>query len=177
MKYLHVILLVYFYLSAPGLPDDSYQDLFIIERSTNANVVRYDAKIGKDGAFDPKEPVVAYWIMAAEDGRRQSLSALEKMFAYGFTIRRDSSDQSFWMTLVSQKRREIHIYQEGGKVRAVILIGGQGAYLRKIHVQVRKTGLLPTVDYVELFGHDIVTGRDRYEKLAPEQLRPFGQGK
>jgi hypothetical protein len=168
MKYLYVILLVCFYLTAPGLPDDSYQDLFIIERSTNANVVRYEARIGKDGAFDPKEPVVAYWIMAAEDGRRQSLSALEKMLAYGFTIRRDSSDQSFWMTLVSQKRREIHIYQEGGKVRAVILIGGQAAYLSRIYVQVRKSGLLRTVDYVELFGHDIVTGRDRYEKVAPE---------
>jgi hypothetical protein len=168
MKYLHVILLVYFYLSASGLPHDSYQDLFIIERSTNANVVRYDAKIGKDGAFDPKEPVVAYWIMAAEDGRRQGLSAVEKMFAYGFTIRRDGSDQSFWMTLVSQKRREIHIYQEGGKVRAVMLIGGQAAYLRKIYVQVRKPGLLPTVDYAELFGQDIVTGQDRSERVAPE---------
>lgn len=168
MKYLHVLLLVYFYLGAPGLPDDSYQNLFIIERSTNANVVHYDAKIGKDGAFDPKEPVVAYWVMAAEDGRRQSLSALEKMFAYGFTIRRDSSGQSFWMTLVSQKRREIHIYQEGGKVRAVILIGGQAAYLSKIYVQARESSLLRTVDYVELFGHDIVTGQDRYEKVAPE---------
>lgn len=168
MKYLHVLLLVYFYLGAPGLPDDSYQNLFIIERSTNANVVHYDAKIGKDGAFDPKEPVVVYWVMAAEDGRRQSLSALEKMFAYGFTIRRDSSGQSFWMTLVSQKRREIHIYQEGGKVRAVILIGGQAAYLSKIYVQARESSLLRTVDYVELFGHDIVTGQDRYEKVAPE---------
>jgi hypothetical protein len=168
MKYVHVILLVYFYLSAPGLADDSYQHLFIIERSTNANVVRYDARIGKDGAFDPKEPVVAYWIMAAEDGRRQSLSALEKMVAYGFTIRRDSSDQSFWMTLVSQKRREIHIYQEGGEVRAVIPIGGQAAYLREIYVQVRESGLLRTVDYFELFGHDVVTGQDRYEKVAPE---------
>lgn len=167
MKYLHVLLLVYFYLGAPGLPDDLYQNLFIIERSTNANVVHYDAKIGKDGAFDPKEPVVAYWVMAAEDGRRQSLSALEKMFAYGFTIRKDSSGQSFWMTLVSQKRREIHIYQEGGKVRAVILIGGQAAYLSKIYVQTRESSLLRTVDYVELFGYDIVTGQNRYEKVAP----------
>lgn len=167
MKYLHVLLLVYFYLGAAGLPDDSYQNLFIIERSTNANVVHYDAKIGKDGAFDPQEPVVVYWVMAAEDGRRQSLSALEKMLAYGFTIRRDSSGQSFWMTLVSQKRREIHIYQEGGKVRAVILVGGQAAYLSKIYVQARKSGLL-RVDYVEIFGHDIVTGEDRYEKVAPE---------
>src|SRR5215469_885871 len=168
MKYLHVLLLVYFYLGVSVSADDSYQNLFIIERSTNANVVHYDAKIGKDGAFDPKEPVVVYWVMAAEDGRRQSLSALEKMFAYGFTIRRDSSGESFWMTLVSQKRREIHIYQEGGKVRAVILIGRQAAYLSKVYVQARKSGLLRTVDYVELFGHDIVTGQDRYEKVAPE---------
>ncbi|HMD08598.1 MAG TPA: DUF4833 domain-containing protein [Terriglobales bacterium] len=166
MQCLLVLFLVY--LGALGSPDDSYQGLFIIERSTNANVVHYDAKIGKDGSFDPKEPVVVYWVMAAEDGGRQNLSALEKRLAYGFTIRRDSSDQSYWMTLVSQKRREIHIYQEGGKVRAVMLIGGHEAYLRKIYVQTRKSGWLRTVDYVELFGEDITTGRDCYEKVAPE---------
>jgi hypothetical protein len=166
MKSLLVLLLVS--IGAPGLPDDSYQTLFIIERSTNANVIHYDAKIGKDGAFDPKEPVVAYWIMLAEDGRRQKLTALEKSRAYGFTIRRDSSGQSYWMTLVSQKRRTIHIHQEGGKVRAVTLIGGHEAYLRKIYVKTRKSGLLRTADYFELFGNDLATGQDCYEKVAPE---------
>jgi hypothetical protein len=155
-------------IGASALSAGSDQPIFIIERSTNANVIHYDAKIGKDGALDPKEPVVAYWIMLAEDGRRQKLSALERSRAYGFTIRRDASDQSYWMTLVSQKRRTIHIYQQNGKVRAVTVIGGHEAYLRKIYVKTRKSGLLRTADYFELFGDDLATGQDCYEKVAPE---------
>jgi len=151
-----------------GLRADSYQPLFIIERSTNANVVHYDAKIGEDGSLDPKEPVVAYWIMAANGGGRQDLNLLEKSQAYGFTIRKDTISQSYWMTLVSQKRLAIHIYQEGGKVRAVTRIGPHEAYLHKIYVKTRKTGLLRTVDYFELFGDDLVSGQDCYEKVTPE---------
>jgi hypothetical protein len=166
MKSLLVLLLVS--IGTPGLPDDSYQSIFIIERSTNANVIHYDAKIGKDGAFDPKEPVVAYWVMVAEGGGRQELSKLEKSRAYGFTIRKDSSGETYWMTLVSQKRRAIHIYQEGGRVRAVTHIGAHEAYLRKIYVKTRRSGLLRTADYFELFGRDLVTGQDCYEKVTPK---------
>jgi hypothetical protein len=151
-----------------GLGADSYQPLFIIERSTNANVVHYDAKIGKDGSLDPKEPVVAYWVMAANGGGRQDLNLLEKSRAYGFTIRKDTTGQSYWMTLVSQKRRPIHIYQEGGRVRAVTRIGAHEAYLHKIYVKTRKSGLLRTVDYFELRGNDLVSGQDCYEKVTPE---------
>jgi Domain of unknown function (DUF4833) len=155
-------------IGASGLPNDSYQPLFIIERSTNANVIHYDAKLGKDGVLDAKEPVVAYWIMLAGDGGREELTMLERSRAYGFTIRRDSAGESWWMTLVSQKRRAIHIYQEGGKVRAVTPIGGHQAYLRKIYVKTRRSGLLRTADYFELFGNDLVTGEECQEKVAPE---------
>jgi hypothetical protein len=44
--------------------------LFVIERSTNANVVHYDANIAADGQLDPRQPISAYWVMAAEDGHR-----------------------------------------------------------------------------------------------------------
>lgn len=156
------------FLGATGLPNDSYQSLFVIERSTNANVIHYDAKLGKDGVLDAREPVVAYWIMLAGDGGREELTMLERSRAYGFTISRDKSGESWWMTLVSQKRREIHIYQEGGKVRAVTLIGGHQAYLRKIYVKTRKSGILRTANYFELFGNDLVTGEDCEEKVVPE---------
>ncbi len=119
-----LLVLLLLFLGATGLPNDSYQPLFVIERSTNANVIHYDAKLGKDGVLDAKEPVVAYWIMLAGDGGREELTMLERSRAYGFTISRDKSGGSWWMTLVSQKRREIHIYQEGGKVRAVTLLEG-----------------------------------------------------
>jgi len=72
------------------------------------------------------------------------------------------------MALVSQKRRPIHIYKEGDKVRAVTRIGAHQAFLRKIYVKTRKSGLLRTADYFELFGNDVLNGEDRYEKVAPQ---------
>jgi hypothetical protein len=161
-----LLVLVFVFIGAHCLLADSCCSLFIIERSTNANVIHYDAKIGKDGALDPLEPAVAYWIMAAEDGRRQKLSTLEKSRAYGFSIRKDSSGQSYWMTLVSQKQRAIHIYEDGDKVHAVTVIGGHEAYLHKIFVKTRKSGLLRTADYIELFGDDLATGQSCYERVS-----------
>ena len=40
----------------------------------NANVVHYDARLTADGKLDPKEPVIAYWVMLAKDGHRQKLN-------------------------------------------------------------------------------------------------------
>src|SRR5579864_7633395 len=48
--------------------------LFVIAKNTNANAVHYDAELTKDGKLDPNQPVVAYWIMAAENGHRQELN-------------------------------------------------------------------------------------------------------
>jgi hypothetical protein len=62
------------------------QPLFIIEKSTNANVVHYDAVITPDGGLDPREPIIAYWVMAAEDGRREDLTSAERPKAFGFTM-------------------------------------------------------------------------------------------
>ena len=98
--------------------DETSQPLFTIERSTNSNVIHYDAKLGKDGRLDVKEPVVAYWVMRAEDGRRQGLNALERKMAYGFAIENGASDHKYRMMLVSQKDREIQIFEENGKVVA-----------------------------------------------------------
>jgi len=75
--------------------------LFIIERSKNANVVHYDARLTADGELDPKEPVIAYWIRLAEDGRREELSWIEKKKTYGFTIKPDQSGKGYKMTLVA----------------------------------------------------------------------------
>src|ERR1035437_1974022 len=52
------------------------QSLFVIEWSKNANVVQYDARLTADGVLDPKEPVEVYWILLAEDGRREKLSSV-----------------------------------------------------------------------------------------------------
>ena len=78
-------------LAAPAAAQIKTSPLFIIERSKNANVVHYDARLTADGNLDPKEPVIAYWVLLAKDGGREKLSWIEKKKAYGFTIKPDSS--------------------------------------------------------------------------------------
>jgi hypothetical protein len=156
-------------ICASGSVGDPDQSLFIVERSTNANVIHYDVKLTNEGAIDPKEPVIAYWVMLAENGRRKGLNALEKKFAYGFTILKDDTSNSYWMTLVSQKQRPIHVFQQDSRVSAVTRIGGRDAYLRKIYVKTQRSGLLRTADYFELFGKEVSTGDDCYEKVAVEK--------
>jgi hypothetical protein len=78
-------------LASPAAAQTRTSPLFTIERSKNANVVHYDARLTADGELDPKEPVIAYWIRLAEDGRREELSWIEKKKAYGFTIKPDRS--------------------------------------------------------------------------------------
>jgi Domain of unknown function (DUF4833) len=143
----------------------TYLPLFTIERSTNANVIHYEARIRGDGRLDPREPVIAYWIMTAEDGRRQALSSLEKTRAYGFTTRADGPSDSYKMYLVSDPRREIHIYRRGISVHAETLIGGRHAYLQRIFISTRKSLLFRTPISAELFGVEIGTGEPCYEKV------------
>lgn len=138
--------------------------LFTIEKSSNANRVQYEAHLKPDGHIDPQQPVSAYWVMAAEDGRRQELSFLERAKAYGFTLRRDGLD-SYRLWVVSHREKEIHVYRDGNTVRAEAVIGGRVALVEKIYIQMRKSFLLSLPDFGEMFGFDRETGEKRYEKV------------
>jgi len=145
---------------------DGFVPLFLIERSTNANVVHYEAKVAPDGHLDPRQPVIAYWVMAAQGGRRLQLNLLERMKAYGFDIHRDSTSDSYTMALVSASRRQIHVYLKDGSVLAETMIAGHRAFLQRIFVTTRKAWMLDEPVSAELYGVDADTGEQRYEKLA-----------
>jgi hypothetical protein len=141
--------------------------LFVIERSTNANVVHYDANIGADGQLDPRQPITAYWVMAAVDGHREELTPLEKSRAYGFTVEPGEDSNSYRLKLVAQKRRDISIVRRGDAIRAEAVIGGRRAWLQKMYVNTHRVLAVPTVKYIELFGIDVATGETVIEKVLP----------
>lgn len=147
--------------------EDSYQPLFVVERSTNENVVHYDAKIDPDGELDAREPIVVYWIMAARDGRRQELSFLEKTKAYGISVEPGGTAHSYRITLVSDRRLEIQVYREGRAVHAETIIDGRRAYLTKIYVSIRKGALFSVANSIELTGTDVATGKSLHETIVP----------
>jgi hypothetical protein len=141
------------------------QHLFRIERNTNANVVQYDAQLAPDGTLDAKEPIVAYWTMLAEDGRKEDLSLLEAKFAYGFKTWSERADQAVLVQLVAYPERKVRVYQANGAYRAEILIDGHLAFLERIYVKSVNAAIRPKVEYLELYGRDAGTGANLYEKI------------
>ena len=157
------LFLIMWAVAAPGPP--SSFPLFIVERTTNGNVVHYDARLDANGQLDSREPVGAYWTIGSERGKRQDLSFLERRRAWGFDIMKKSEGR-YIMTVVSQKTIQIEVYQEGGRVRAETSIAGGRAYLRKIFVNIEGPLLFPKVNYIDLFGSDVASGMERYERLT-----------
>jgi hypothetical protein len=151
-------------LALPLSTQAADQQLFIIERTTNGNVVHYDARLNAQGHIDAREPVIVYWTMGSVTGKRQNLNFLERTRAYGIDVRQKSEGR-FVLTVVSQRGLEIDVYEDGGKVRAETTIDGHRAYLNKIFANIESTILLPKVHYVELFGTDVSTGAERYQKI------------
>jgi hypothetical protein len=157
---------VFFLAAIRAFGQINYVPLFTIERSTNANVVHYEARL-KDGKIDPHQPVVAYWIMGAEDGRRQELNLLEKIKAFGFNIHPDGVPESYRMVIVSDKKKEIRVVRVGNSVRAEVNIGACNATLRKIFISAHKSFLIGLPDYAEMRGTDLSTGASCSERVTP----------
>ena len=155
-------------LAVPAAAQTKTSPLFIIERSKNANVVHYDARLTADGKLDSKEPVIAYWVVLAEDGRREELSWIEKKKAYGFTVKPDPSINGYKMNLVAAPEKQIIVKAEKGGVHAEAVIDGRPAVLEKLYINAsdRLTG--PKVHYIEVHGKDLQTGEKRREKMVPK---------
>lgn len=140
--------------------------MFIVERSTNGNVVHYDANLNEDGTINSRDPVTAYWTIGSADGPRDNLRFFERR-AWGVKVEA-MPEGRYVMRVVSQKQIPIEIYrQPDGTVRAETSISGSKAYLHRIYTEITGPRLFPNVEYIELFGTDVVTGFEVYEKIIP----------
>lgn len=124
--------------------------LFTIARSKNANVVRYLARRDENGLAQ-RHPIEAYWLMLAEDGRREELSWAERKLAYGFDVSAVSRDGCV-LHLAAFKQRGLVVARHGQTFRALVSIAGKRATLERIFVQTSEGGLLPSVQYLDVFG-------------------------
>lgn len=140
--------------------------LLVIERNTNANVVHYDAGLTADGAFNPAEPVLVYWVMLAGDGRRKKLNWLEKKKAYGVKLK--PAADGYTMTLAAAPWMSLAVKKAGGVVRLEAPINGRPAVMEKMFIQSRGGLLGPKVEYIDLYGKDLATGEACRERILPK---------
>jgi hypothetical protein len=143
------------------------EHLFRIERSKNANVVQYDAQLTPEGKLNPEKPVIAYWVMHANNGKKEALNWVEKKMAYGFSVEYDTKGDFWIMDLVADIQRKIKVYKANGRYRAETLIDGRPAFIDRIYIESIEGAMRPKVKYMEFFGKGIKTGSNLYEKFIP----------
>lgn len=143
------------------------QPLFVIARSKNANVVHYEARVQRSGRLDRDEPVIAYWVMLAANGRREGLSWLERKFAYGFKASFEPGGDVLRVELTAFSRRALAVRSdENGIFHAEVAISGRRSRLERIFVASDEGGITPSVRYVDLFGR-LSDGARVSERILP----------
>jgi hypothetical protein len=142
---------------------DGLVTLFQIERSKNANEIHYAAQVGKDGALDAKDPVAAFWVMKAEDGRREGLTFMERKMAYG--VDATARGAEFDLKLAAAPERAIKLMNVAGRWRAQTLLNGKSAYLSRIFIKTKEGGVMPTVVSIDLYGEDATNGKTIQEHV------------
>lgn len=152
---------------AQALPS---RELFTLARNTNANVVKYAVRTGKDGFLDGAVPIEAYWLVLAQDGRREELTWTERHLAYGFSTSH-STDHGCLLQLTACPERELRVRALAGSYRAETAIARQPAVLQRIFVFAEQHSLLPRVRYVE------ISGTNASGKLVTERILPRRGGR
>jgi hypothetical protein len=150
-------------------PPDSPIRLFYIQRSSNANTVVYDANILANKKLNPKSPVHTYWIRYDEKGQKEELTTIQRTLAYGlYTDIIKSEPNAFeGYFLAYRKRKFVVKLNAQGLPIALFPINGKLQILKRVFVSVDESTILTTVNYIELFGKDQVTGKDIYERFKP----------
>ncbi|MDF5689509.1 DUF4833 domain-containing protein [Aquirufa aurantiipilula] len=151
-------------------PPESAIRLFYIQRSSNTNVVVYDANLTASKALNAKNPVHTYWIRYAEKGQQEELSSIQKTLAYGLYTNRiisetEPSYEGYF--LAYRKRKFVVKLDPKGSPIALFPINGRLQVLKRVFVSVDESKFMPSVNYIELFGKDPVSGKDVYERFKP----------
>ena len=152
------------------VPPPSPTRLFYVQRSPNRNTVVYDANVLPNKKLNPKEPINVYWQRFDEKGQKEPLSYIQETLAYGVdTSPFPNEAGAFEGKIVSYKKRRLKILMDSNNNPiALVNINGKQNQLLKIYVMIEETGrLIPKVLYIELFGKDIKTGIDVYERFRP----------
>ncbi|MFN3851167.1 MAG: DUF4833 domain-containing protein [Spirosomataceae bacterium] len=151
-------------------PPHSANRLFYIQRSNNAHTVVYDANWLGGKTLHPEKPVNVYWIRYDEKVHTQNLSMIQRNLAYGVEAVANSKEKgSYDVRIVAFKKKSIKIkIAENGHAIATMLINGIESQLHKIFVQLEDNdSFCPKVKFIEIFGKNLATGAEIYEKFKP----------
>ncbi|HVW73880.1 MAG TPA: DUF4833 domain-containing protein [Rhizomicrobium sp.] len=147
------------------IPDEPNQ-LFYIQRSPNSNTVIYAARLDRNGNFDSRTPVEAFWRKFNIDGSKQPLNFVERMMAYGVRVDAPHPGRPITFSVAALPDRKMTLAMDAQHhPEALLQIGNRTVKLAYVYLQVVEGGLLPSVPSLDIFGTDIASGKAVHEHL------------
>ena len=148
------------------IPPANANQLFYLQRTSNANTIVCELNYKTDGALDEEDPINVFWLRYQEKGQKEELNYVQRKFAYGIKATLLAKDK-YEMHFVSYKK--YHMFLKKGnnnKFNVYATINKKEAILHRIFVKIIGGTLwLPKVEYVELKGYDPATGKELLERL------------
>ena len=150
------------------VPPDSDVRLFYLQRSTNPNTVVYDANLLTKSQLNAEQPVEIYWLRYNTNGERRELSFTESKFAYGLNFDPIDNTNAYLITLLAYSGRDITVFiDKDGKPVAQTIINGKPSKLKRIYIDVDGSGFWSSVNYIELSGNNLSSGKPIVERFNP----------
>ncbi len=168
MKLVFAVLPFVLLLSAWAAAADSQicsQRLFYIEKSTNSNIVAYDANIDGKGMLNDEEPMYIYW-SRINSTKKRALGWLEETFAYGVNYLNETAGLNYLFRITALPDKTVELTMADGCPRVIVNINGEPAILNKVYVNLTGTGLSSNIKYIELSGVSADTGALLTERIT-----------
>ena len=140
-------------------PNDGNQ-VFYIQRSSNANTVVYAALFDKAGNLKPRGPIHGYWRRFNTGNDIKKLSFTERNFAYGVKARTTDDPGVYDVRFAALPGLTAQLRQSApGKAALWFDINGKQVKLIYAYLELDEGGLIPNVVALTFYGRDVATGR------------------
>ncbi|WP_207534138.1 DUF4833 domain-containing protein [Desertivirga arenae] len=138
--------------------------LFYLQRDPDANTVVYQLNI-KDGQVDAEDPVNVFWIKFADKGQVKELTSIQRRLAYGLRSK-SIGNGNHELRFAAYPKLPLYLLKEGHEYNVHANVGQRELVLNKVFVRVKEGSIcLPKVDYVDLTGVDVKTGRSLTHRI------------
>lgn len=117
------------------------EPVFILERSTNANRLVYEADLAAESPIHP------YWEMRAQDGHREELNSFERNNVYGTKIL--AQGETIRFEFRGLPGVPVTLAKVEGRLQAQMLLGGEACRLKRIFLELTDS-LFPKVKTITI---------------------------
>lgn len=161
-------LLLFAFTYAGIVKEPAAQTLFKIARSKDANEIFYAARVTDKHQLDVSNPVDVYWIKHTDGNIRESLTWIQRKYAYGLKFIKVKESEVVFQ-FVSYNKRDFTLKRDQTGVFKVFTSSqGKEVQVDRIFIQIDGgTFWLPKISRVELHAKDAKTGNNLLETINP----------